>query len=112
MDSILKEIYNGGIFPSEQAAPNDLKYKKTACQISDLMDLFYKQLSAEQYKKLEDLMDLCANNSYMENYEMFSYGFNLGALLIIEVFMGNICLTDCKYGAFRVEISHQRIRVA
>jgi len=88
MDSILKELFNGEIFPAEHTAPVDQKNRKTVCQIFDIMDLLHKQLSPEQYKKLEDLMDLNADNSYTENYQMFSYGFNLGALLIIEIFTG------------------------
>ena len=45
-----------------------------------------EKLPAEDYKALEELLDLGCDSSVMENYASFEYGFKLGALVIFWVF--------------------------
>ena len=86
MNSVLQDFYNEKIFPSDQSMPCDPKYKKISCQLHEDMESLQKQMSYEQFKKIEDILDLHADLGSMENCQSFSYGFKLGMLLAVEVF--------------------------
>ena len=88
MNSILHQLYGGDIIPAEQIIPQDPKYKKAFHKLDDEMKSWQEQLSSEQYKKLEDLIDLLMDANSMSCVQNFSYGFKLGMLLTVEVFTG------------------------
>ena len=88
MKSILRALYNGKIYPSEEILPVNSDYNEVNKKISDEMEFFEKKFSKEEYEKIGNLLDLNAESSSMVEEQSFLYGFKLGTLLMIEAFMG------------------------
>lgn len=93
MKSILEELYNGNINPSETMIPTNPNFRPVTGRISNAMDNWKDKLSPEDFKKLEALLDLFTEADCMEISEAFTGGFKLGALIMMEVLAGN---TDYK----------------
>lgn len=85
MKTILEELYSGNIYPAERIVSKDPEYRSVSKKISDIMAAWEKKLSEEDYKQLEALLDLRCESSGMEASASFTYGFKLGAVLMIEV---------------------------
>lgn len=88
MNSMLEELYCGTIYPAENIVPHSSEYYKVNQKISDEMKRWENMLSAEEFKRLEDLRDLLAASHSIEMCETFRYGVSLGAMFILEVFDG------------------------
>lgn len=85
---ILKDLYNGKIYPLEAIDPVDEEYRKTCERIGELRYYFEKKLPAEDKEKFEEWNQLLHNFAYMEDYANFAYGFRLGLVLMLEVLAG------------------------
>lgn len=85
-ETLLKQLYNGEIYPSEIINCKDPQYRELSHKISDETEYFKKTLSPEDWKRLEQLDDMIDDRSAACSYENFSYGFRLGMGLMIEVF--------------------------
>lgn len=88
MKSILEELYDGNISPDELIISKDPEYRPLNKRISDMLAMWKKKLSEDDYNQLENLLDLRAKASSMETSESFMYGFKLGALIMMEVMAG------------------------
>ncbi|SDH99937.1 DUF6809 family protein [Desulfosporosinus hippei] len=88
MKSILEELYNGNLYPSELIVSKDPKYRPLNRRISEIGAIWKKKLSEDEYNQLETLLDLRSQSSSMEATESFVCGFRLGALIMIEVLSG------------------------
>ena len=88
MKTILEELYDGNIYPDELIISKDPEYRPLNKRISDMLAMWKKKLSEEDYNQLETLLDLRSESSSMEASESFMYGFRLGALIMIEVLTG------------------------
>lgn len=88
MKTILEELYDGNIYPDELIIPKDPGYNPINQKISDMLEMWKKKLSEDDYKQFEMFMDLRCEASSMEVSASFIYGFKLGALIMIEVFAG------------------------
>lgn len=88
MKSILEELYNGNIYPSEGIVSKDPKYRPLNKRISEILSMWKKKLSEDDYNQLETLLDLRSQSTSMEAAETFICGFRLGALMMIEVLTG------------------------
>jgi len=88
MKTILEELYDGNIYPDELIVSKDPEYRPLNKRISDMLAMWKKKLSEDDYNQLENLLDLRSQSSSMEASESFMYGFRLGALIMIEVFTG------------------------
>ena len=86
MKTILKELYDGNIYPAELIAlKNDPKYDSVGERMSDMLKMWEKKLSEDDFNQLEALLDVVYESCSLESSESFVYGFRLGALIMIEV---------------------------
>lgn len=88
-DSILKQLYNGRIYPPEQYHPSSEEYLQKSKRLSE----YYQTLSSELAglapslpDKLEELFILKNSLCSTEVAEMYIEGFRLGVKLMAEVF--------------------------
>jgi hypothetical protein len=88
MRSILEELHSGNIFPDELIIPKDPEYRLINQKIGDNKEYFKKKLPEDEYRRFEELDNLCCQSSSMCASESFIYGFKLGALIMVEVFTG------------------------
>lgn len=88
MKTILHELYEGKLYPEERTVSKDPEYRPLNRKISDMISIWKGKLSEEDYRQLEDLLDLHSASSTMENTESFVCGFKLGALVMMEVLAG------------------------
>ena len=88
MKSILQALYDGEIFPDELIVPKDPEYRPIHRKISAEKEYLKQKLTEEDYKRLEKIDNLLCQATSMSAYEAFSYGFKLGAILMIEIFTG------------------------
>jgi len=88
MKSILKELFDGNVYPSELIVPKSSQYHETNQKISDEQDYFKGKLSEDDRKRLEELGNLYCQSTDIDSFESFSYGFKLGVMLMVEVFTG------------------------
>lgn len=85
MPSILEELYAGNILPYETIVSRNPNYRPLCRQISAAMENWCKKLSDEEFRELEDLMDLHAEANSMHTAAAFTHGFKLGAAILAEV---------------------------
>lgn len=85
--NILQQFFDGEIFPAENINPNKTNPKsyKINRAISNEKEYFYKILSKTDIERFDKLNELHYKSSGMYSYECFSYGFKLGAALLIEI---------------------------
>ena len=85
MKKILHELYYGRIKPWERGRTHDPESDLVNQNISDIKTQLKNTLPREEWKQIEDLEDLYTKSSTIEEIDAFSYGFNLGILLMINV---------------------------
>lgn len=89
MQTILKQLYDGDIFPAEQYLPLMEEYKKARQKQYQHYEDFVKELdtlSEPLRKRFIAIMDEQLDTIPLELSEMFIDGFRLGARMMIEVF--------------------------
>lgn len=96
MKSILHELYSGNIYPDELIVCKDPEYRQANRKIGEEKEYFKKRLSEDDRKRFDELEDLYVNASSMFDSEVFSYGFKLGAMIMLEVLTGREELTGGK----------------
>ena len=69
----------------EQIVPQDPEFHSVNQKKSSLMEILETRLPAEDYQTVKELLDVDCNESVMEAYASFEYGFKLGALMMLEV---------------------------
>ncbi|WP_372630906.1 DUF6809 family protein [Cohnella sp.] len=85
MKSVLKDLYNGDLCPVGQIVSKNIVYREIGRRISEEMGVWRKRLTEDEYKQLENLIDLRVQTIEMDLAASFEHGFKLGALLIMEV---------------------------
>ncbi|HBF40013.1 MAG TPA: hypothetical protein DDW50_22250 [Firmicutes bacterium] len=88
MKPILEELFYGHIYPFERIVSQDPEYRPLNQKISDIRKTLQEKLPAEDYQALEELLELYCNSGMLESAASFSYGFKLGALIMLEVLGG------------------------
>ncbi|GAA0135410.1 hypothetical protein YSY43_22500 [Paenibacillus sp. YSY-4.3] len=88
MKSFLEELYYGKLYPSEQIVSDDPQYRALNRQISEMMQMWKKKLSEEDFRQLEAMLDLQGESHSLHNMATFVQGFKLGASMMIEVWDG------------------------
>lgn len=86
MKSILEAFYFGEIRPEEKIIPNDPEYRNKNRSISEAMELRKGRLSGDEFIQLEAMLDLRGQVDSMHVTASFVHGFQLGALMMIEVY--------------------------
>ena len=85
--SILQQLFDGKIFPSEAINPNkpNSEAREIIHAISDGNEYFSKILSKRNRKRFDKLNEMQNVSAGIYGSECFAYGFRLGAALLIEV---------------------------
>ncbi|MNN20866.1 hypothetical protein D3C81_1341680 [compost metagenome] len=85
MRSLLESLYYGHLIPEEHLVPKDPKYRLKGRELSEKKEAWKEKLSNDEFAELEALLDLQHQIQDMENMAAFTYGFKLGAAMIIEI---------------------------
>lgn len=88
MKRILEELYRGNLNPEERMIPTDPEYRQINRKLSELMVEAKQRFSEDDFKTLEEILDLHGESSSMVASEAFGQGFRMGALVMVEVFCG------------------------
>lgn len=88
MESVLKQLFYGKLFPYEHIAPSNPEFSAIHRQITGESAAWKEKLSAEDGKKLEHILELESLSGAMEVETAFLAGFRLGSMLMAEVFTG------------------------
>ncbi|MGZ7444253.1 DUF6809 family protein [Paenibacillus sp. TH7-28] len=88
MKNIIEELYYGNLHPEGFIVPTDSEYRPLNRKISDLMEEAKQRFSEDDFKTLEEILDLNGETSSMLTSEAFVQGFRMGALVMVEVFCG------------------------
>jgi hypothetical protein len=88
MKSILNKLYNGQLFPAEQAVRNDNRYMHSMQKQNEDFEALNQTFSSEQRNLFEKYRQ-CTNclNAYLLQ-KAFRQGFRIGARILIEVERG------------------------
>ncbi|AZK48547.1 DUF6809 family protein [Paenibacillus lentus] len=86
MRSILKALYCGDVRPVETIVPTDPEYRALNRRISEVIKTWEMKLSATEFSQLEELLDLRSRSSSIYAEVSFIHGFQLGALMMTEVY--------------------------
>ena len=84
--SLLEKIYYGAYCPNEDVASHDPQYDLTNHQVGIEEEHLCKQLSPDDKKRFDRLMQLVSSVNNMEGFANFAYGFRSGMLLMQELF--------------------------
>ncbi|WP_334073960.1 MULTISPECIES: DUF6809 family protein [Paenibacillus] len=83
---MLEAFFHGEIHPEENIVPTNPKYRKISNSLSEAMELWKGKLSGDEFNQLEAMLDLRGQVESMHTTASFSHGFQLGALMMIEVY--------------------------
>lgn len=87
--SILKDLYNGKIYPLDAIVPQDKEYRQIGEQIGEMRDYFEEKLPPADREKFAEWNSLIQESAYMEDYANFAYGFRLAMALYMDVLAGD-----------------------
>ncbi len=85
MESILTALYHGQIYPSEQYAPKTKEFQALQEEQLTRYNDFIQQLPPALSKQFRVIIDDVSSSIPYEYQSMFTNGFRLGALLMLEV---------------------------
>lgn len=82
---LMKQIYYGEFYPSEDIMSNDPEYKAKSLKIGDEFQYFMDILNSDEDKKRIDELHVLILDTYsMEKYDSFAYGFSAGLHIMNE----------------------------
>lgn len=84
--SSMYDLYFGNLVPWERGRTQDPAYTPLTRKISDIKKHFEKLLSPEEYNKFEEMGNLQAQCSIIEEVDLFEYSFCMGVLMMIDIF--------------------------
>jgi hypothetical protein len=82
--SILKRLFNGEVYPSENMVINTPEYHKTITDLNNEKERLKKSLSTESREIFDRVESLNDDLTAIYNYEDFAYGFRLAVALLID----------------------------
>lgn len=85
-EKVLSDLYNGKLNPVAQKVIHGSEYQKAMCSLSDLEEQLNSQLDEKQKQLLKEFVSAQMQLTSLGSEERFTYGFRLGAKLIIEIF--------------------------
>ncbi|ASA25149.1 DUF6809 family protein [Paenibacillus donghaensis] len=85
MPTILDSLYHGSLFPNEKVIPKDPNYRPINRQITESLEAWKLRLSDGDFEELESLLELYSQVQGMEMATSFTYGFKVGAAMMIEI---------------------------
>lgn len=87
MPNFLESLYYGRLIPNEANIPQGPQYHQLSRQVSDSMNCWREKLSTDEFRELEELIDLYQQLQSIELETSFSQGFRLGARMVVEVYV-------------------------
>ncbi|AZK48557.1 DUF6809 family protein [Paenibacillus lentus] len=87
MKSMLEALFYGDIRPEEQVVPRNPEYRNISRRLSEAMELWKEKLSSKEFNQLEAMLDLRSQSESIYATNTFINGFQLGALIIMELFL-------------------------
>ena len=87
MNEILKTLYEGELFPSEDIKPKSEDYKIAKDKRIKLVERLQNKLSDKDAKILEEILENVHRENYCFCVDSFVSGFRYGARMIIEVYV-------------------------
>jgi hypothetical protein len=84
--TLLKQLFDGEIYPAEQIVPKSPEYKELCQKLIAEKKYLRERLSASDQERFEAMENMSQAIAAIYEYEDFSYGFRLGVGLMIEVF--------------------------
>lgn len=82
--SILESLYNGDLLPFECPNSKVPELKEIQKKIESEEEYLKQKLSTDDCKRLEDLQDLICDSQNINETEIFSHGFAIGAFLMLD----------------------------
>jgi hypothetical protein len=82
--SILQQLFDGEIYPSENINPSNPKYNEAKKLLAEEIDDFFKTLSGADRERFQKINDLYYEMASIYNYECFAHGFRLAVKLMVE----------------------------
>lgn len=89
MSKILQDLYEGRIYPSEQYSPTTEHHKKIRKEYQKHYNDFKSKLDDTLAEEFENILDEKFDAITIELSEMFTYGFKIGAKMMIEILQEN-----------------------
>lgn len=83
--SLLQRLYDGEVFPAEQILPKTRSYREIARKLGQEREYIRERLSQGDRERFDAMESLSLELADIYGHEEFSYGFRLGAALMIEV---------------------------
>lgn len=83
--SILEELYNGNIVPTEKYIKKGGEYQKINDELSEKIEKLMCTLNSKQKDLCEEIEDGFCRLSYISEKECFIDGFRLGAQIMREI---------------------------
>lgn len=84
MESILEQLYNGAIRPSEIDLPPTKEYRQIDDCFSEKWQAFFKSIPAEAKGRFFEVEDEMDHIQYLRLRAAFVSGFRLGVQIMIE----------------------------
>jgi len=84
--SLLRQLYDGEFYPSEQIVPGDPDYVSISHKVGDEIDYIASRLVDEDKARFEALVDLMGEMEAKSECGNFAYGLRTGILLMMELF--------------------------
>jgi len=89
MKSILEEFARGNISPNVGSFKKDSRYGRTLQSMHDHETKLLSELDGDLKKILEQFSEEQAELNLLTGIDKFTYGYRLGVLMTMEVFIGN-----------------------
>lgn len=85
MENVLRGLYNGKIIPWERREPRNETLLEIIRKIEDEERYFIQKMSLDDCQRFQALTKLYSELNGIEEENVFSYGFTLGLLLMMDV---------------------------
>jgi len=99
MKSILEEFARGNISPNASSFKRDSHYGRTMKTVHDFETKLLSSLSGESKASFEQFSEAQAELNLITGIDRFIYGYRLGVLMTMEVFIGSDEFTSDSKGA-------------
>jgi hypothetical protein len=85
--SILDQLYDGNVNPSEKYIKKSSEYHKLTLQLNEKETQLFKDFSEKQIGIYENIMEIRGVQQYIAEKDTFVDGFKLGAKIMMQVFL-------------------------
>lgn len=86
--SVIKELYEGNIYPCEEIVSRDKEYREISLSSGEMRESLLAKLAPQEQETFEQWYGMVHRLNCMEAYANFEYGFRLGIRLFLQVVSG------------------------